>query len=78
MRPPEATQEERVLSGWKEIAQAMGTNVKRVQRLADRNIDPLPVWSYVSTVIAYPSALRDWRGRQKIPYRTAKLLQRAG
>lgn len=80
MRPPDPEQNEQVLTGWKSIAQAMGTSIKTVQRLADRlahgELDPLPVWDYCGAVIAYPSALRDWRGRQKTAWGKARLIAR--
>jgi hypothetical protein len=76
LKPPDATQDEPVLSGWKEIATAMGTSIKTVQRLADEDFDALPIWDYRGTPIAYPSALRDWRGRQKVAWNKARKLAR--
>ena len=76
MRPPDAEQEEKVISGWKEIAVAMGTCVNKARQLAERNLDPLPVWDYCGTPIAYPTALRDWRGRQKIAWNKASMVAR--
>jgi hypothetical protein len=80
LKPPDRDQEEECLTGWKSIALAMGTSVKTVQRLADRlergEQDPLPVWDYCGSVIAYPTALRDWRGRQKVAWNKARLLAR--
>jgi len=80
LKPPDRDQDELVLTGWKQIATAMGTSVKTVQRLADRlargEQDPLPVWAYCDSVIAYPTALRDWRGRQKIAWNKARMVAR--
>jgi hypothetical protein len=76
LKPPDPEQNEQVLTGWKTIAVAMGTSVKTVQRLADRlsrgEVDPLPVWDYCGSIIAYPTALRDWRGRQKQAWNKAR------
>lgn len=75
MRPPDAGPEERPIEGWKAIAADMETSVDTVQRLSKRSDDPLPVFDYVGRAIAYPSALRDWRQRQKIHVRTASKLR---
>lgn len=76
MKPPDPEQNEIAIQGWKEIAQAMGTSVKTVQRLADESFDPLPVFDYRGQPIAYPTALRDWRGRQKVAWNKARQLTR--
>lgn len=76
MKPPQAGEDERVLTGWKAIAGDCGASVKTVQRAADRlrrgEMDPLPVWEYCGSVIAYPTALRDWRGRQKMGWQKSR------
>lgn len=77
MRPPDNGPEERPIEGWKAIAGEMETSVDTVQRLAKRNEDPLPIFEYVGRAIAYPSALRDWRQRQKIHIRTASKLRQS-
>lgn len=76
MKPPDPDQNEHGIQGWKEIATAMGTSVRTVQRLAEENMDPLPVWDYRGQPLAYPSALRDWRGRQKVAWNKARLIAR--
>jgi hypothetical protein len=82
LKPPDPEQNEQVITGWKMIALAMGTSVKTVQRLADRlshgELDPLPVWDYCGSIIAYPTALRDWRGRQKKAWNKARRTGRWG
>jgi hypothetical protein len=62
---------EQPLTGWKMISADVGLSVQTVWRMARRNRDPLPVWKYLHTVIAWPSALRDWKLRQMIPARAA-------
>lgn len=62
--PPKA---EPPIEGWKLIAAHVELTVPTAWRMARRNRDPLPVWSYLHTVIAWPSALTEWRARQILP-----------
>ena len=53
--------------GWKAIAAAIGAAPRTAKRLARRERDPLPAWRYLDTVVAWPSAIREWQARQLRP-----------
>ena len=55
---------EHPIEGWKQIARAVGASERTARRLGQRARDPLPVWTYLGRMVAYPSALREWRARQ--------------
>ena len=58
---------EKPIEGWKAIAATVELTVPTAWRMARRNRDPLPVWAYLHTVIAWSSALKEWRSRQILP-----------
>lgn len=64
---PRPLDDEPPISGWKELAAFVKISASAARRLAWRRRDPLPVWRYLHTVCAWPSALREWRKRQMIP-----------
>jgi len=66
---------EHPLGGWKTIASAVGLSASAARRVAWRRRDPLPVWRYLHMVIAYPSALRDWKARQMLPLPVAQQVE---
>ena len=66
---------EHPLGGWKTIAAAVGLASSAARRVAWRRRDPLPVWRYLHMVIAYPSALRDWKARQMLPLPVAQQVE---
>lgn len=60
----EALAPELPLEGWKGIARAVGVSERTARRLGARPRDPLPVWHYLGRLVAFPSALREWRARE--------------
>ncbi len=55
------------VEGWKSIAAEVRLSVKVCRRLAWRNWDPLPVRRFENIVLAFPSALREWKSRNTLP-----------
>lgn len=47
-------------------------------KMAHRTHDPLPCWKYLGKVLAWPSAIREWRARQIFPLQVAERLERIG
>ena len=66
---------EEPIEGWKSIAKAVRMSVETAQRRARRKHDPLPTWKYEHCVIAWPSALRDWKARNLLPLQVAERLE---
>jgi hypothetical protein len=59
--------EEVPIEGWKGIAAEIRLSLKVCRRLAWRNWDPLPVRRFQNIVLAFPTALRDWKARNTLP-----------
>jgi len=66
---------EKPLEGWKAIAQELHLSVETVQRLARRNRDPLPVWKFIRTIVAWRSAIEQWQARNLLPLTVADQLE---
>lgn len=66
---------EKPIEGWKSIATELDVSVETVQRLARRNRDPLPVWKFIRTIVAWRSAIEQWKARNLLPLTTADQLE---
>ncbi len=66
------------LEGWKAIAEAIGRGEDAASDLAHREFDPLPVYVYLREVVAWPSAIREWRARQLLPINVMRRMRDIG
>jgi hypothetical protein len=69
---------EKPVEGWKAIAGLVELTIPTAWRMARRNRDPMPVWAYLHTVLAWPSALKEWRSRQMLPVPVADAMRAIG
>lgn len=65
-----------IAEGWKDISTALRVSVKTAQRMALRNIDPLPVRHGHRGPWAFVEALRAWVHRQDMAYAAHIALER--
>lgn len=56
------------LEGWKAIAAAVRLSIKSARRLAERNIDPLPVRHGPIGAWTFVEAVRAWVHRQDLDF----------
>jgi hypothetical protein len=63
------------IEGWKSIAKEVGLSVETAQRRARRKRDPLPIWKYERSVIAWRSALQQWKARGILPLQVAERIE---
>jgi hypothetical protein len=76
MRPPDDMPEP-WLQGWKDICEFMDASEKTCRAWAERTVDPLPIDDDgFGHPLAKGSALRDWIGRQRMPWSRARCLPR--
>jgi hypothetical protein len=66
------------LEGWPAIAGFIGESEDTAQRRARLRTDRLPVWKYFGTVLAWPSALREWKARHILPLHVADDVEESG
>lgn len=66
---------EEPIEGWKSIAREVKLSVETAQRRARRKVDPLPIWKYERSVIAWRSALQQWKARSLLPLQVAERLE---
>jgi hypothetical protein len=71
----EPPKHEKPIEGWKAIANELDVSVETVQRMARRNRDPLPVWKFIRTIVAWRSAIQDWKSRNLLPLTTTDQLE---
>lgn len=65
---------ERPIEGWKTIAAYIGRSIRKTRKLAWTGADKLPVRFYLGEVIAWPTALDDWKDRHTLPLHIAARL----
>jgi len=64
------------LTGYDAIAKAANLSKTEAWRAARDRVDPLPCWVFRKKILAWPSAIREWRARQTLSLKMAAEIRR--
>lgn len=64
------------IDGYEAIAKEAGLSKTEAWRAARDRVDPLPCWQYRNKILAWPSAIREWRARHTLSLKMASEIRR--